>query len=224
MSKSPPANYTQLLQQLMQQVSISSFQQLSSTAGVSKQQIMRLRQGKVSQMRVSTLLKLSEILQVSLSQLLKMFSPDFIATNYSLQEEESSALTSLQQEYQRLQQQLEKQRETLRQEFQLSSLQALESWLVQWPTAAYAAQQNEQLPAVRLLALMRPVHQLLQEWGVNAIASVGSEIPFDPQEHQLLEGTAQVGDMVRVRYAGYRLREKLLYRVQVSPINNTRQV
>lgn len=224
MSKSPPANYTQLLQQLMQQVSISSFQQLSRTAGVSKQQIMRLRQGKVSQMRVSTLLKLSEILQVSLSQLLKMFSPDFIATNYSLQEEESSALTSLQQEYQRLQQQLEKQRETLRQEFQLSSLQALESWLVQWPTAAYAAQQNEQLPAVRLLPLMRPVHQLLQEWGVNAIASVGSEIPFDPQEHQLLEGTAQVGDMVRVRYAGYRLREKLLYRVQVSPINNTRQV
>jgi molecular chaperone GrpE (heat shock protein) len=97
----------------------------------------------------------------------------------------------------------------------------LESWLVQWPTAAYAAQQNQQLPAVRLLPLVRPVEQLLQQWGVEAIASVGSELAYDPHLHQLMEGTAQPGELVRVRYTGYRIGEKLLYRAKVSPIGNT---
>ncbi|NEO49650.1 MAG: nucleotide exchange factor GrpE, partial [Moorea sp. SIO4A3] len=123
------------------------------------------------------------------------------------------------QEYQRLEQQLEQQRETLMQEFQQSSLQVLESWLVQWPTAAYAAQQNQQLPAVRLLPLVKPVEQLLEKWGVEAIASVGDELPYDPQQHQLMSGTAQPGDRVRVRYTGYRIGDKLLHRAKVSPAN-----
>ena len=38
-------NYTQLLQQLMQQVDIASFRQLSRTAGISERQLRRLRQG-----------------------------------------------------------------------------------------------------------------------------------------------------------------------------------
>ena len=106
------------------------------------------------------------------------------------------------------------------QEFQQSSLQVIESWLLQCPTAAYAAQQNQQLPAVRLLPLVRPLEQLLQEWGVEAIASVGAEIPYDPHLHQLMEGTAQPGEAVRVRYIGYRQSEKLLYRAKVSPVGN----
>jgi hypothetical protein len=36
--------------------------------------------------------------------------------------------------------------------------------------------------------------------------------------HQLLEGTAQPGDLVKVRYTGYRQGDKLLYRVKVSPV------
>jgi molecular chaperone GrpE (heat shock protein) len=74
---------------------------------------------------------------------------------------------------------------------------------------------------VRLLPLVRPVEQLLQQWGVEAIASVGSELAYDPHLHQLMEGTAQPGELVRVRYTGYRIGEKLLYRAKVSPIGNT---
>ncbi|MGC1395795.1 MAG: hypothetical protein WA828_16180, partial [Coleofasciculaceae cyanobacterium] len=66
----------------------------------------------------------------------------------------------------------------------------------------------------------RPVEQLMQEWGVEAIASVGSEIPYDPQWHQLMDGTAAPGEMVKVRYVGYKTAEKLLYRAKVSPISN----
>jgi molecular chaperone GrpE (heat shock protein) len=174
----------------------------------------------VDQLRVENLLKLSQVLQVSVSELLTTFS-SVEANKPWLPQQETESLTVLKQEYQRLQQQLENQRDTLKQEFQQSSLQILESWLVQWPTAAYAAGQNQQLPAVRLLPLVRPVEQLMQEWGVEAIASVGSEIPYDPQWHQLMEGIAQAGELVKVRYTGYRLRDsKLLHRAKVSPVSN----
>jgi len=215
MTFSASSNYTQLLQQLMQQVDIPSFKQLSRTAGVSERQLRRLRQGQVSQMRVETLLKLSKILKVQVSKLLEMFAPELIAPEV---DSPSETLITLQQEYQRLQQQLEQQRETLKQEFQLSSLQVLESWLIQWPTAAYLAQQNEQLPAVGLLPLMRPVESLVQQWGVEAIAPVGAEVPYNPQYQQLMSGIAQPGDKVRVRYTGYRQGDKLLHRAKVSPV------
>ncbi|NET66149.1 MAG: helix-turn-helix domain-containing protein [Moorea sp. SIO1G6] len=211
MTESSYPNYSEQLRQLMAQVDIPSFRQLSLRADVSELQLRRLRKGQVSQMQVKTLLKVAEALQVSLNQLLVMFLPDSVST---LQQEDST----LKQEYQRLEQQLEQQRETLMQEFQQSSLQVLESWLVQWPTAAYAAQQNEQLPAVRLLPLVKPVEQLVQKWGVDAIASVGEELPYDPQQHQLMSGTAQPGDRVRVRYTGYRIGDKLLHRAKVSPV------
>jgi DNA-binding Xre family transcriptional regulator len=206
-------DFTHPLQQLMQQAGVSSFKALSRKAAVSERQVRRLRQGQIAQMRVETLLKISQVLQVSMTELLTIFgetqSVDVL-----------NSPTDMSQEYQRLQQQLHEQRETLMQEFQQSSLQVIESWLLQWPTAAYAAQQNQQLPAAKLLPLVRPVEQLLQEWGVEAIASVGAEIPYDPHLHQLMEGTAQPGEAVRVRYIGYRQAEKLLYRAKVSPVGN----
>ena len=91
---------------------------------------------------------------------------------------------------------------------------------MQWPTAAAAAEKNPQLPAVRLLPLIKPVEQLLKQWGVEAIASVGDEVAYDPQHHQLIEGTAAPGESVKVRYTGYRQGEKLLHRAKVSPVNS----
>jgi len=163
MTSSSHQDCTQRLQQLMQPLGFSTYKQLSLSAGVSEKLLRRLRQGQVLQLRGETLLKLAQALQVSVNELLATFSSVSLPAVSQSEGEEAA----LRQEYQRLQQQLEQQRDTLRQEFQQSSLQLLESWLVQWPTAAYAAQQNQQLPAVRLLPLVRPVEQLLQEWGVD---------------------------------------------------------
>jgi molecular chaperone GrpE (heat shock protein) len=99
-------------------------------------------------------------------------------------------------------------------------LQVLESFLIYWPTAADKAKQNPDLPAVRLLPLVKPVEKLLQQWGVEAIASVGEELPYDPQWHRLKEGTAEPGDPVQVSNVGYRIGDKLLHRATVMPISN----
>ena len=218
MTEAPNLDFTDSLQQLMQRVDVTSFKALREQSGVSEKQLRRLRKGEIKQLRVEVLLKLAQTLQLSVNDLLTTFSPVGVHGCAPLQDAES--LSALKQEYQRLQQQLETQRETLKQEFQQSSVQILESWLLQWPTAAYAAGQNQQLPAVRLLPLVRPVEQLMQEWGVEAIASVGSEIPYNPQWHQLMDGTALAGELVKVRYTGYCLAGKLLHRAKVSPISN----
>lgn len=216
MSQFTQQNYTHLLQELQQQVGVSSFRALAQVAGVSERQILRLRRGEVKQMRVEVLLKLSQTLEISLTELVATFSQEELDNQKAASQEPS--LTQLKREYERLQTQLEHQRQELMQEFQQSSLQIIESWLLQWPTAAHKAQDNLQLPAAKLLPLVRPLHQLLQQWGVEAIAPVGTELAYDPQLHQLLEGTAQPGDLVQVRYTGYRQGEKLLYRAKVSPI------
>lgn len=204
-------DYAPQLQRLMQQAGLSSDRELSQKARVPELQLSRLRRGLALQTRADILLKISQALEISLNELLAALAPDYV-------ELESPAPTAIEQEYQRLQSTIEQQRSSLMQEFQLSSLQILESWMLQWPTAASKAQENHHLPAVKLLPLMRPVEKLLQEWGVEAIAPVGAELPYNPQQHQLIEGTAQLGEPVKVRYTGYRQGEKLLYRAKVSPV------
>jgi molecular chaperone GrpE (heat shock protein) len=207
----------QLLLQLMEQVGISSLSELSQLSGISELQLIRLQHGLMPKMQIENLLKLSQALQVPVDKLLTLFCPDSLLPGNLKQVENPVATDALKQEYQRLQQQLEQQRETIAREFQQASLQRLESWLLQWPTAASVAQQNPQLPAVKLLPLMKPVMDLLESWAVEAIASVGDKVPYDPQWHQLMEGSAAPGEMVKVRYVGYRQGEKLLYRAKVSP-------
>lgn len=220
------SDYTAQLRSLMQPLGLTSFQALGQAAGISGRQITLLRQGKVTQMRLDVLLNLSQTLQKSIDQLIVIFSPqsgeldlDWAATPASFSASgPESELQQVRQEYQRLQTQLEQQRTILQQEFQQASLQVLESWLLQFPTAAYAAQQNPQVPANRLLPLMRPIDQLLKDWGVEILAPIGTELPYDPHCHQLMEGTANPGDPIKVRYAGYRQGDKLLYRAKVSPV------
>ncbi|QSJ19882.1 nucleotide exchange factor GrpE [Nostoc sp. UHCC 0702] len=219
----PNNPFTKKLQNLMQQVGISSFKQLSRAAGVSERQILRLRQGKLEQMRLDVLLKLSALLKVPLSELVATFSPvDLVKEKAATTQELLQEIADLKTEYQRSLLQLEQQQEFLLQQFQHSSLQMLESLLLQWPTAAQKAQENPQLAAVKIVPLVqKPLEKLLQAWGVEAIASVGDELPYDPQLHELMKGTAQPGETVKVRYTGYLQGNKLLYRAKVSPVTES---
>ncbi len=201
-------NPKKTLKSLMQSADIPSFKALSRQAGVSERQITRLCQGKLAEMRIADAHKLSQTLKISLNQFLATFGIN----------PPNPETAVLQQEYQRLQTQMAQQQELLTQEFQAASLQVLESFLVYWPTAESKARENPEMAAVKLLPLVRPVQQLLQQWGVEAIAPVGAEVPFDPQWHQLIQGTAQPGEPVKIRNTGYRHHQKLLLRAQVSPL------
>ena len=198
------SDYTPQIRELMRSRQIATFRQLRDRTGISEKQLLKLRRGQLQQLRLETLTRLAAGLDLPLTNLLSMF--DLVPP------------TPIQKEYDLLQRQLAQQRETLLQDFQQSSLQILEPWLIQWSAAAYAAQRNPQAPAVKLLPLVRPIEQLLHQWGIEPTAIVGSEIPYDPKQHQLISGEAESGDLVRVRYAGYQQYDRLLYRAKVSPV------
>ena len=210
MTDSPyPINH-QRLQELMQHAGISNLEELSQLSGVSRWQLMRLQCGLLAKMRVEILLQLAQVLQLPPLTLLSEFSPQFPPPVAG------GELTALKQEYQRLQAELTGKQQIVQQEFQQASLALLEPLLLQLPTAAAAAVENPQLSAVNLLPLLTPINELLKSWDIEAIAAVGEQVAYNPQWHELMEGTAEAGTPVKVRYVGYRQGEKLLHRAKVS--------
>lgn len=184
-------DYTPILKNLMTEVGIANFKQLSEQTGVSCQQILHLRRGKVKSMQVGVLLALGSRLEVSVNELIELFSSE----------------TAIKKE------------KSAREQFQRESLEIIESWLLQWPTAVSAIAQNPDLPAQRVIKLLNPLEKLLDAWGVERIGQVGETVGYNPQQHQLLSGNAEPNDPVRVRYVGYQHQDKLLYRAKVQSIS-----
>lgn len=219
------------LQNLMQQVGIADINELSQVAKVSPLQLRRIQQGLILNISVGAIAQVAQALKISVDSLLQTFVPQSFppspapASNQAQTPDQpvtlspdDHALVACRQEYQKLQQEMIQLQHTLQVEFQQASLATIESWLLQWPTAATAVRQNPQLPATRLLALVEPVEQLLKQWNVDPIATVGEELAYDPQHHQLMKGIAQPGELVKVRYVGYKQGDKLLHKAKVSPV------
>jgi DNA-binding Xre family transcriptional regulator len=190
-----------VLVELMATVQITSWQQLSNQTGISTKRLRKLRQGQREQLKLSELHQLSQSFQISLVALLERLG---ISGMQSYQEEPTVSP----------------------QEFQLRSIQTIESFLTYWPAAAHQAQSNPNFPASKLLPLVKPIERLLAHWNVVQVQAVGTTWPFNPQQHQEItagisgvsSGQIQAGEMVTIRYPGYQQGDKLLWRAQVSRV------
>lgn len=211
-----------ILNNLMKQVSINNQEELGAIAGISQLQIKRLEYGLIDKMSVETIVKLAAALQISVEQLITNFTnlaESQAETSLASNQDESSQFLS--QEYEKLQQEMAQQAKVLENQFQQASIQTIESWLIQWPTAVAAIMKNPELPAERLIPLVKPVKQLVEQWGIETIAIVGQELPYDPQWHELMKGSVEPGAMVKVRYVGYQQKDKILYKAKVSPLEES---
>jgi DNA-binding Xre family transcriptional regulator len=197
------------LRQLMQSAGIDSFKSLYQLTGTSARTIGKLRSGNIGTLRWQTLVNISGKLRISIGELLEMFGD--VADLSGRQK-----TVALQQEYHYLQQQLEQQRENLQAEFQYQSLQILESFLTYFPTAKYAALNNPDFLASKIIPLTKSIDKLISQWGVTIIGEVGAEIAYDPQYHQVIEGTVNPGEIAIVRYVGYRQGDRSIFRAKVS--------
>ena len=212
-------DYSSALRSLMAQVGLTSYRSLSQASGVPRSSINALRRGQVGRLKVSALQRLSAALGVTLEALVNQFSSALPPQSHASPGAEAvHQLKALRQECDRLQTQLATQTDTVRQQVQQQAIAQLEPWLVQWPTAVHAAQQKPDLPAQKLIPLVRPVEALVQHWGLTPIDAVGEEVSFDPQRHQPRTGNPEPGQRVRVSHVGYRQGDRLLYRAKVNPI------
>ena len=210
MSSNQQIDATLKLQEFMQRVGINNFKQLYQLTGTSAHTIGKLRSGEIDTFRWQTLVKISSVLQISVSELIETFgSRSSLGSSHQ-------EIKTLQQEYQHLQQQLAQQRATLQAEFQYQSLQTIESFLTYFPAAKYAALNNPDFPASKIFPLVQSIDRLIDQWGVEKIGEIGSKIAYDPRWHQLIEGTANPDELVTVRFIGYRQDDKLIFRAKVS--------
>ncbi|MEL6471068.1 MAG: helix-turn-helix transcriptional regulator [Cyanobacteria bacterium J06623_4] len=197
------------LQALMQAASLQSYRALAEKAAVSRWQIQQLQTGNIEKMRLENLKKIGHALNTSLRDLLDQFDPAASAAGDSpVSPAESIRPSSA----------VPAQQPDLTHAFQTEALQTLETWLIQWPTIAKRAAERPDLPAAKLLPFLRPVEQLMADWAVEAIAPIDTQLPYDPQYHQLTQGTAQPGDLVQVTHSGCTHHGKLLHRAKVKPI------
>lgn len=200
-----PSDPTQRLKELMHAAGIASYRLLAERAGVSRWQIQQLRNGHIQKMRLVSLTQIAAALEISFIDLYAQFEYGQ-SKKRSLDTLESCPGSGL---------------ETSEADvLQTAALQTLESWLVQWPTIAKRAQDRLEFPAAKILPFVRPVEQLMSEWGVKPVATVDCQVAYNPTYHQLVAGFAEPGDLVRVTHAGVLHHGRLLHRAKVKPITS----
>jgi len=113
-------------------------------------------------------------------------------------------ITELQQQCQRLREELTSQKLQLTSDFSNATFEQLQTLFVTYPSACKMAQTMPTLPARNLVALFTPLENLLQSWSIEAIGSPWQSVSYDPQLHQPDVDDIAIGESVYIRFVGYR--------------------
>ncbi len=113
-------------------------------------------------------------------------------------------ITELQQQCQRLREELISQRLQLKSDFSDATFEQLKTLLINYPSACKMAQTMPDLPARNLIALFTPLENLLQNWDIEAIGSPWQSVSYDSHIHQPDADDIAVGESVYIRFVGYR--------------------
>lgn len=136
-------------------------------------------------------------------------------------------LTEAQQTIQRLKDDLERQRlnsQALQAEQTQAQMEDLLHSLAA-PAAQFITQihlseiQEKPIQARDVLAVAQRLVRILQEAGLTPEGTLDERLPFDPDRHEPLSAahSPSTGQIVRVRFVGFRYHGKLLRKASVSP-------
>jgi transcriptional regulator with XRE-family HTH domain len=218
------------LRRLMERVQLTSWRSLSAASGVSIGQIRTIRQGRLNRLTLGTIDRLAQALRCSRTDFLTTFetlgtletseTPTKLETLVISDPSDQSPAkpdqaSVLQAECDRLRNELDHQAADLAHRFQTQSIDQLESFLTFWPVAADRARRDPNLPAIKLVPLLKPIESLLSFWQVETIGAIGQIAEFDPIQHQPIGDQPHSGDRVRVTHCGYRHGDRLLFRAKV---------
>lgn len=123
----------------------------------------------------------------------------------------------LRQEYGLQQEQAERQQATAAAVGFEALARRLAPLLSQLATMQALAEAGRTLRAEDVLKLFGKIEPVLAEAGLVRVGEVGAEEPFDTRRHQRMSGAdLDDGDLVTVRFVGYRLGETNLLKAMVS--------
>ena len=137
----------------------------------------------------------------------------------TLQQQETqlrAEIEQLQQQCQRLRTELEQQSRKLTADFRESTFEQLQTLLTNYSSARQMAKAKPDLPAKNLVSLFAPLENLLNSWGYEPIGVAWERVPFNPQYHQPDAEDIAEGELVYVRFVGYREGDRILCPAKVS--------
>ncbi len=88
--------------------------------------------------------------------------------------------------------------------------------LVQYQTLRQVIVKHPDLPAKQLFPLFEILDGLIEDWHLEPIGLVGEQVPFDPQYHQPDSPSLQPGELVYIRFVGYRSGDNIHSPAKVS--------
>ena len=123
---------------------------------------------------------------------------------------------ALRQECLRLKEELHQQYQQLTADFRNTTFSQLQTLLTNYPSVRKMAQAKPDLPAKNLVSLFTPLDNILKSWGYESIGSAWEQVPYNPQLHQPDTDDIAEGELVYIRFVGYREGDRILSPAKVS--------
>lgn len=183
-------------------------------SGLSRESLSRLAGGNFKEISFGELTKLAASLNWNLPELIDNLDLD--NSWKKRQEELLEENEELRRECGRLRDRLEEQKAEITADFRESTFQQLQSLLTNYPSIRPMTEAKPNLPAKNLISLLTPLENLLDSWGYEAIGKAWEEVSFNPQLHQADRDGFVEGDLVYIRFVGYKNKVKILCPAKVS--------
>ena len=216
-----------LLLEWMNRVGIPNWKALRQKSGLSSTALWQLRDGEVTNLKFSELLQVATVLRVPLGELLEKLGLPVEHPELEARRQECARLASqlrqvsqekeaLHQAGLRLHQELQQQRLELTQELRESTFEQLQTLLTDYPTILSLIDIKPELPAKNLLSLFVSLDNLLSVWSYEQIGKPWQQVPYDPQIHQPDAADIAAGELVYIRFVGYKHQQRILCPAKVS--------
>lgn len=125
-------------------------------------------------------------------------------------------IEQLQEQCLRLRTELQEQSNQQKADFQDTIFEQLQPLLTNFPTARQMVEARPDLLAKNLVSLFTPLENLLDSWEYESIGFPWERVPYDPQLHQPDSDDIVEGELVYIRFVGYRDGERILCPAKVS--------
>ncbi|MBW4691387.1 MAG: DUF4175 domain-containing protein [Lyngbya sp. HA4199-MV5] len=115
-----------------------------------------------------------------------------------------------------LEQALQQQETTLTATFRRSLFKQLQTLFTHHPSISKIIEAKPDLPAKSLTPMFVPLENLIQSWGYHQIGTAWEQVAYDPTLHQPDAPDIAPGELVYVRFVGYRDGDTILCPAKVS--------
>ena len=205
--------YDTVLRERMKQLDIVDWQDLGEKAGLTRFGVRLVRQGDVGKLTIDQLRRLATVLNLNFQEFDRTLSALPLSATITTN---PSEIEELKQQCFRLREELQQQKTQLTADFRRATFEQLQTLLTNYPAARKMAEAKPDMPAKNLSALFTPLENLLSSWDFETIGSAWEQTIYNPQLHQPDVEDITEGELVYIRFVGYRNGEQILTPAKVS--------